>query len=365
MALHCSATMDNFSVLGFSEAAVLINVSNETSSLLKNSGVHAFTFYFTGLCICAGLLGNSTSILVFLKSRVSESACTVRYYLIALAVSDNTVLMAEATLWLADEPLKIAWIHKFRPLCKVTYYLRYAGRMWSALLTLTITAERFLFVAYPLKSASLRTANWCRVGIALTAVASFSLGSYALFLISITEEHFCVIISQELHTFVVVDIVISRCGADVLVGLAIFILTGFMIRALLKARHARENTLNGGCTYTRRQTRELQITTMLTTIAILFVVMKIPYTITYYLSFNWNQNWKKIVATRLPGIDLGKELAGALVNINYSINFFVYLLFVRSFRENFLKMCSCRKYHHVSDHLRGASSDSYKVTSAV
>ncbi len=357
---------------GLNVASVLLdhglNESNNHTELIRgNNAVQNFTFFFTGSCIFVGVTANTTSILVFFKSRVSESACTVRYYLIALAVSDNTVLIAEAFLWFSGSPLGITWIHHFNVLCKGTYYFRYAGRMWSALLTLTVTAERYLFVAYPLKSASLRTTNWCKIGILLTAAVSFIPASYALFLIGLDEEH-CVIYTPANRKFVIVDIIVSRCCADVLVGIAIFVLTGFMIRSLLKARYARENTLIGGCTRTRRQTRELQITIMLMTIAILFVVTKIPYTLTYYLSFYWNDEWMEIVKTRLHGIDSGKLLAGALVNLNYSINFFVYFCFVRSFRENFLLVFSCRKYNSL-EAPRPPSSDSYmyinRLTSTV
>lgn len=360
--------MENTSTVALRVVTVLINNSNETtrdSAADENKAVYFFGFYFTGICVIIGLLGNTTSILVFLKSRVSESTCTVRYYLIALAVSDNTVLLAEAFLWISEDPIKITWINKFDALCKGTYYFRYAGRMWSAFLTCTVTAERYLFVAYPLKSASLRTANWCKIGILLTANASFGLASYALFLIGTSENLPCIIYADKKETFVIVDIIISRCLADVVVGLAIFILTGFMIRSLLKARHAREKTLNGGYyAYPRRQTRELQITIMLMTIAILFVLMKVPYTLTYYLSFNWNNEWKKIVAHQLSGITEVNDVAGALVIINYSMNFFVYIIFVRSFRENFLKVLSCRRYN-VSDNGRVPSSDSYKLTTNV
>ena len=346
---------------GLKVVTILINSSNETTrspAVAKSDAVDLFRFYFTGICVIVGLLGNTTSILVFLKSRVSETACTVRYYLIALAVSDNTVLIAEALVWIAEDTIRITWIDKYDALCKGTYYFRYAGRMWSAFLTLTITAERYLFVAYPLKSASLRTANWCRMGILITAYISFSLASYALFLIGTSKTRPCIIYTDKKETFVIVDIIISRCFADVMVGLAIFILTGFMIRSLLKARRARENTLNGGCSFTRRQTREFQITIMLVTIAILFVVVKIPYTLTYYLSFNWKG--KRIVY----GITDVKDVAGAFVILNYSMNFFVYFIFVRSFRENFFKMFSCKKYH-TSEIIRNQSTDSYKLTTNI
>ena len=336
--------MEGTSRFGLEFNSVLMNTSNETTSGSAKAEIdtfHPFTFYFTGICIIVGLLGNTTSIIVFLKARVSEGACTVRYYLIALALSDNTVLIAEAFVWLAD--IKITWIHKFDALCKGAYYFRYAGRMWSAFLTLTITAERYLFVAYPLKSSSLRTTNWCRIGILVTAHISFSLASYALFLIGTSPNQRCIIYNDKKETFVIVDIIISRCLADVIIGSAIFILTGFVIRSLLKARHARENTLNGGCSFTRRQTREFQITIMLITIAILFVLMKVPYTFTYYLSFKWNTEWRKTVENQLVGIKEVNDIAGALVNLNYSINFFVYFIFVRSFRENLFELVACRK----------------------
>ena len=336
--------MEDTSRFGPEFNTISVNTSNVTtleSTPADIDTVHPFTFYFTGICIIVGLLGNTTSIIVFLKARVSESACTVRYYLIALAFSDNTVLIAEAFVWLAD--IRITWIHKIDVLCKGVYYFRYAGRMWSAFLTLTITAERYLFVAYPLKSSSLRTANWCRIGILVTAYISFSLAIYALFLIGTSTNHRCIIYNNKKETFVIVDIIISRCLADVIIGSAIFILTGFMIRSLLKARHARENTLNGGCSFTRRQTREFQITIMLITIAILFVLVKVPYTFTYYLSFKYNTEWGKIVSNQLVGIKEVNDMAGALVTLNYSINFFVYFFFVRSFRENLFKLVACRK----------------------
>ncbi len=157
-----------------------------------------------------------------------DSTC---YVYLPLAISDNIVLLAESLIWISEYPIEIKWISTTNGLCKATYYFRYAGRLWSALLTLSVTGERYLFVAHPLKSAYLRTPKNCKIGIILTGLVSFVLAMYAIFLIKLDDHSAsngleCSIAVATKHRFVVADIVISRCLADVTVGFIIFCFTG-------------------------------------------------------------------------------------------------------------------------------------------
>ena len=218
----------------------------------RGSFLTFFCFYFNFMVIGVGMLGNILSIVVFVKFRLSTG--TVGQYLITLAMADNLVLISELPVWMTQMPLEYFLIDSYDWLCRFTYYLKYAGRIWSACLTLVVTVERYLFVAHHLKKAHFQKNHFHRILIPSTLTVSLSSVSYALFLIKVQEVQIvsdaitsnatqCFILQEKRRLFVVFDIIVVRGIGDLLIGVLILIFTILSIKVLLQAQKLRTDSL--------------------------------------------------------------------------------------------------------------------------
>ena len=323
-----------------------------------------FCFYFKLMVIGVGMLGNIMSIVEFIKFRLSTG--TVGQYLITLALADNLVLISELPIWMTQIPLEYLVIDAYDWICRFTYYLKYAGRIWSACLTLVVTVERFLFVAHPLKKAHFQKHHIHRILIPFTLTASLSFVSYALFLIKVQEVQIlsggiisnatqCFILQDKRKLFVVLDIIVVRGIGDLLIGVLILIFTILSIKVLLQAQKLRTDSLrerSSLCSSCGNQihgfhrksykSRESQITRMLLMLAVMFLLFKLPYAILYYVTLNWYKREASGFSTIETVVNNAKSISLVFALMGYAFNFFVYVVLVPSFRSNLCATLKCK-----------------------
>ena len=84
-----------------------------------------------------------------------------------------------------------------------------------------------------------------------------------------------------------------------------------------------------------RNNNELRITLMLCTVAILFIVARFPMFICYEIIIHY-QNKLQFNATYLNA-QIAYPVAALILTINHSINFIIYLIFFKEFRNTFLQ----------------------------
>ena len=342
-------------VINFSQVhAQAAHVANTSKEFTRNDEVIiTLCFYMKLAIIILGITGNSISILVFARCKISTG--NVGQYLIFLAIADNVVLLSELPVL---KPFITVLMDKHDWICKATYYIRYTGRMWSACLTLVITVERYLFVSRPLQTTYFQKHRISRILIPMTLTISAICVIYALFLIKVqlqdgnTEK--CFILKEKRAVFVVLDLVIVRGIGDLIVGAFILLFTVLCINVLQKAKKLRSQELqelsargpaheNEGNRPTRRNTpsKETQITRMLLLLAIMFILFKVPYTVFYYCTIDWYQ--KELAPIEIV-INNAKMISNTFALITYAFNFFVYVTLIPSYRSNLAKMfksCLC------------------------
>ena len=267
----------------------VFNVSSNIS--LNNSSneriVSAISFYLKLVIISIGILGNSISMIAFFRSKLGTG--TVRQYLISLALADNIVLVSEIPVWMSDYPLEYEIIHKYNWWCRITFYVRYTGRIWSACLTLIVTVERYLFVAHPLKKVCTQKHCRHRILIPLTLFASLVCVCYSLFLLQVqpynNNDNVCFASNEHRTLFFVLDLVIVRGVGELFMGICIMIFTVLCINVLHKANKIRKNSIQeqsslcsscGNQTYrvhkNNYKSKESQITKMLLILAVMFLI---------------------------------------------------------------------------------------------
>ena len=205
----------------------------------------------------------------------------------ALSVADNCVLLGEGLIWLTDH-LDLQVTSHSTAMCRLTYFLRYGGRLCSALLTTIITAERYFFISHPLKSARFLTTTGARIVVIAVPALSFSLTSYTLYTLEVVkvapENHYCHIGHLYEAQFIVWDLAVSRLLCDVITGCVVATFTTMILRTLVVARRQREQLLPDIVPTGRQmlEARELQLTLILVMVAVAFIVLKLPYTVSWY-----------------------------------------------------------------------------------
>ena len=337
--------------------------SNITSTYEDDDKIiSAISFYLKLLIISIGILGNNISAMAFFRSKLGTG--TVGPYLISLALADNIVLASEIPIWITQQPLGYGIIDRYDWLCRITYYAKYTGRMWSACLTLIVTVERYLFVAHPLKKVYIQKHHLHRFLIPLTLIGSLLSVSYSLFLIKVLpyENYDNVCYIKDRDIFFPLDLIVVRGIGDLIMGTCIMVFTILCINVLHKAKKIRnyniheQSSLCSSCgnhipRIQKRsfKSRESQITKMLLMLAIMFLIFKVPYTVLYYCTLTWTGTDRENTSLFKVVINGAKTVAETFSLISYAFNFFVYALLIPSFRNNLCFVFRCRCCHVPKD----------------
>lgn len=240
------------------------NVSNTTLSY-KNSSVDHLALsllrpYSNFILIGTGWVFNTMALVVFLRTRLKKT--TFGHYLCALAIADNLVLTGELFISLGSPVVGINVIHKYDVICRLTYCIRYAARLWSAVLVTLITIERYYFIVHPLKMTHLHTTFAAKLIICTSFLASCLMSLYAVFLVHVEysptiQRSTCVIRHDCLLVFSICDLVVSRVLADFITGFLILTFTLFIACHLVKVNKTRRSLQVHICPQSPQ--RELQV----------------------------------------------------------------------------------------------------------
>ena len=158
---HVLRGVVNYSQLR-AQALHVANVSGEFTG--NDEVINTLCFYLKLVVIIVGMTGNSISIYTFAKCKISTG--NVGQYLIFLAIADNVVLLSELPVL---KPFITVLMDQHDWICKMTYYIKYTGRLWSACLTCCDIGQidRFFIIElFPLSSLSSDNTN-CKNDIPL------------------------------------------------------------------------------------------------------------------------------------------------------------------------------------------------------
>src|SRR6218665_145452 len=315
-----------------------------------------FHFYGIGVVIPFGLLGNLFSICIFLLSPILRHTTTGQF-LVALAIADSTVLVGEVIRWLSDyvnggenylhTSLGLDIYDTSIVACSIANYLRYGGGLCSVWLTIAIAVERMLAVAYPLRISLISTLRRSRVAIFIITVISFSLATFSFWSFRIDQSGPQCKISQKYNDdYGIWNKVVLNYGTLIIPGVMIATITVIIIVLLYPARKKRMSqlTVSVPCQRSQRShfglSTEIQLTIMLVAVCVATTALRGPYTIAYYErdpcmfpgACSTLKDAQTYVAVRVTEV---------FNVINYAINFILYCMSGRSFREQ-IKKCMCR-----------------------
>ena len=310
-------------------------------------------FILSGLVIHIGLVFNTLA-LVVLATSVRLRKTSGGMYLMGLALADTVFLFGEFLRWInrGHKPfgIEIYFMDHSRLACKLIYFLRFGGNITSSWLTVAITAERLLLVAFPLKHPGWSTPRRTKIMIAAIFVLGFLFGSFVWWSVDVTIESMEIICGIENKLWYEIGNWTSlRIGSLLLPGLIVCVLTGIIIYYITRAQKTRERKLGS---WSQRQETidstgggkisvERQLTIMLIAVAVAFIVLRLPYTITFYLNRFKTTLWPDESDWSYYHIFAANEIADTIVTTNYAINFFLYYFCGNVFRAQLKRVCRC------------------------
>ena len=305
-----------------------MNNSSEILHRQQNDGILPdITMYGALIWAPLGFILNTLSLVILIKCK--DFSSSIGNYLKSLCVADNILIVVVCVHtdnhW--QNTLSILQINNLNDVaCKFSIYIGSVGFLSTGLILASATFERFLIVAFPLKFWSSNSGIISKVLIgsyfilALAVSAVFAVGA------GITAEGQCWVKGEYENMVIIAYLVAHVIISNVLCGGAILIFTIAIIICLFRQRRKRHELTNSSS----NSQKEFQITVMLLTVTCLFIILRFPEMIFAQISLVYPEIYIKVESWSMIFI--------LLILINHSINFFVYLIFLESFRKTFLTM---------------------------
>ena len=235
--------------------------------------------------------------------------------------------------------LGIEFAEEYFVWCALIYSMRYYGQLVSSWLTVAITVERFIGVAFPLKASQICTKTKTNIVISIIWLLSIGLSCFPFWTLRINSAYgikWCEYKNQE--EFDRWSWAIIRIMSLILPSIIIFVFTGLIIYKLQKITRNRAE-MSRLTSKGKKQTLERQLTIMLIAVSVTFLILRLPYVITYYMFDFRHDFWGEEIGVWFEyRLWLARDICDVFATANYAINFFLYCLTGSQFRSN-IKSC--------------------------
>lgn len=288
-------------------------------------------YVFLPVSIIVVTIGNILTILVMRTERYIGSPSS--YLLILLSVTDLVVILSQPFKQLPFIDLVGIDVRAFNDItCKLYIMIRRLSKMTSSWAVVGLCIERFIAVWFPLKAKLLITKRAVSVYIVTVLVVIIiytSVWSYA----SKVVNGRC---NPDVYDYTD-PTERTRFGIMLQGGTAIYsnvptillvTLTSLIVIKLSKHKKKRKRM-----TSIRRASpqQDAKITAMLIGIVISFVILILPITFLHNRAFLKQQT---VYSEKSSGFNLFKEIAQLMEKLNYCLNFFLYIMTSKQFRES-------------------------------
>ncbi|KAL8581203.1 hypothetical protein ACOMHN_038304 [Nucella lapillus] len=324
--------------------AVMVDPSLASLSLYQLS-VSLWTFYYPALLVL-GTAGNVMSILIMRSMRSAES--TVNLFFIALAGGDLLVLYSGiVTKWI-NIAYGINVVDKWPAVFYPVFFLYLSAGGFVSWVLVCMTLQRALSVAWPHRVARVFTRG--RVVKLIVAVAGFQVVLYVhhLYCVYVTSTTAltgsqCIGLPSFSYVWFLdnVFIYMAMVLTSVLPFLCLVIGNGVLVIALVTSVSQARKNISAGNPYLndKRQKDTNSVTVTIIVISLTFIALTLPVFI--YAAFFRFKDQSRMSAEKKAQVFLFYTVGSLLMSTNSSINFYLYCLTGRRFRQEFVKMLSC------------------------
>ncbi|XP_064652690.1 FMRFamide receptor-like [Lineus longissimus] len=290
--------------------------------------------------IVVGIILNSLTIVVLLKQKFGKSS--TRILLIALALSDSSCLLIEPFFHWATKIFPGFNKRRFSAApasCPFQIFFTYFIRQFASWMVMFLTVERWLSVSYPLKARLLCTARRVWASISAAVIFLLLLNAHILFFYRVGNTFRCSMKwNQEYVNFFLtfwywIDMMLY-CGVPFLViALCNLSILHALIQSNLNRKHLHttENKSEGDAS------RLTSVTYMLTTVSIFFILLTLPRQ-AYFIWVGMLPPASERSMELIANSYLAYSIANLMSYINNTINFLLYCISGRHFRQEVVKM---------------------------
>lgn len=338
----------------------------------------AFYVYTTPFIFVLGVIGNLLSLTVFMSSNMRRLSASS--YLAALSVSDLLVLIFYVLVeWLKrglvhiSPSTKIDFMDK-NGICQMLLFLSYALRFLSTWLVTAFTVERYIGVCHPLHRRYICSLHGSRLIVCGLVVTSCILAAYKPFLsgvrINFDGTNYCTAYKEYQFVSFVLDSAFALLITAV-PFLIISVLNLLIIRKLFLRRRQFKHI--PGQVKLRRDKRSqmsilmrsensgirLEFTVTLFAVSFFFVAFNAPYFIVWFRNFlNSKYLSKELIDNDIEYWRDVLDNFRTIFYMNYSINFFLYSISGRSFRNQLRQLLKCNSELNIFYSRRNSTSNS-------
>ncbi|XP_046579787.1 FMRFamide receptor-like [Haliotis rubra] len=273
-----------------------------------------------------GIIGNILAILVM--SRPAMRRHSFSFYLLLLGVCDTISLLVRLLFWInlflefKGSPVVITFTNL--PACIISEYFITANTVVCSWVVVCITYERVIIVMFPLTGTKLCKPYISRRVVVLLILFPFLLMAYIPFNTSYFPDLGCVMryIPDMLMHYIMATTFVT------MLPLALIFLGNAVIIIQLK-RQSKRITGTG-----KRENNVSRVTTMLVTVSLTFFILVLPNALMALL-LALRPDWGILRAAVDP--------AAFLWDLNFAINFYLYVITGGNVRTEAKEMFSCFK----------------------
>lgn len=287
-------------------------------------------------CLLLGVSGNFITLFVMNTKYFSD--WTSRYFLMALAISDNLLLMTQP---LNKSIVMDLFGRDLRALsdlgCKLYFWFFKNGKMTSSWFVVLLCLERFVAVKFPFRVKMLFCVRNNIIAIVSVYVIIGVYNGVWSWAHNILADGRCypdgINESDPNEVALFRNLLIGGCSLYSFLPICIMaVVTPMIISSMIKhSRRRQKMTLKDG----RRGTELIRISTMLLTIVITYIIFVLPVTILHVSSAFLGI---KSFGNNSKPFQIYLTVSQMLEQLNYTINFFLYVVSNRRFREAVVKL---------------------------
>ena len=294
-------------------------------------GIAIHDYYFPFI-VAVGIIGNILSFLVMVQPYNRLISTCV--YMACLSVSDTILLIYQGySIWI----LPTFQLHPFVPMhCSWNMYTSFGFSMIGSLIIVAMTFDKFFAIRFPHKSASFNTPRRAKIVIIIIVIFS-AIFNLPQFYVTLLIDGTCMPYARQdvwNQVFMFVSFVFNAVG---IFG-ALIIMNGFIISAVRGRKKFIQNMADGdksSAEAKHQRSTERQITIMLLLVSFLYLVLIGPGFIHFL-------HWLVIPPDRDPlthaNFVLSYNICQKLFFTNNSINFFLYCISGRKFRNDLFSL---------------------------
>lgn len=294
------------------------------------------------LIILMGVTGNSLSIAVMRTKYFSSTSSAL--WLIALSFSDS--------VWLMTQPFSKQYvIHLlgydvrafYDPLCKLYFIMHRSAKMVSSWMVVGLCIERFIIVWYPLKAKIIMTRRTVSIMMAVILVVTFTFTGIWSFASKIVKGKCLSDVydkENKLESYMFGAMLrIGSLAFSITPMVILVCLTPLIIWKLIQVQRNRESLTN------RKSSDDNgKITAMLISIVIAYFVLVLPMMIVHNTAYELGINATgHSTSNDIRGFMMFKNIAKFLMQLNFALNFFLYMLTSKKFRDTLFGLFECSK----------------------